>query len=306
MDERGEEKRTVLLAEDDLSLRQLITHQLSRGGFNVIAASDGREGMDLCERNKGRIDLILSDLLMPGVSGLEFAQYNASSAFLPFVVYSSMYDELTAMMLIKAGVYDYLLKPIDQRILIGTLRHALVRAKMRGASSCQAEPDDRKSIVIKSTREEIVKAVDWISGQIQSLLTGTESRLFAYHFSELLINAYEHGNLGLSEKLKAELIMNGQYEDEIKCKEKQCAKTITVAISIINGIIKATVSDGGCGFDYRKYLTMTEGEIINRLSLPNGRGILMASKYFDTMNYHNGGSSVTVTKSANENRLSGR
>lgn len=306
MDERGEEKRTVLLAEDDWSLRQLITHQLERGGFNVFVASDGREGMELCERNKGRIDLILSDLLMPGVSGLEFARYNASSDFLPFVVYSSMYDELTARMLIKAGVHDYLLKPIDQRILIGTIRHALVRAKMRGASICQLEPDGRRSIVIKSTREEIAKANDWISGQIKPWLTADEARLFAYHLSELLVNAYEHGNLGLGEKLKSALIINGRYEMEIESKEGLCAKSITIDTSIINGMIEVTVSDEGAGFDYGKYINMTEGAIIDRLSLPNGRGILMSGKYFDSMKYHNGGSSVIVTKSISKDMRPGR
>lgn len=297
MDKSGGGKRTVLLAEDDLILRQLITHQLNRGGFDVIAASNGREGMELYERNKDRIDLVLSDLQMPECTGVEFAQYNASSGFLPFVIYSSTYDELTAMMLIKSGVYDYLLKPVERDILIGTVRHAILRAKLKAVSVYQAESASQSGIVIKSAMEELSKANSWVSGKIRPLLTANETRLFAYHLSELILNAYEHGNLGLDEKLKSALVINGRYEEEIKSREGHCTKTIAIALSVINGVITATVSDEGGGFDYGKYMNMTEDAIIGRLTLPNGRGILMASMYFDSINYHNGGSSVTVTKS---------
>lgn len=294
-----------MLAEDDPLLRQLITEQLKRGGFNVLAATDGREGMELYERNRDRIDIILSDLQMPGASGVEFAEYNASNAFFPFVVYSSVYEAAITDALIRCGVYDYLLKPVELEVLIGTLRHALLRAKLKAVSTCRTDPDLRGHIVVKSTMEELSKANNWIFGKICQLLSVNEARLFAYHLSELVLNAYEHGNLGLNEKLKSALIVNGQYEKEIKIREGQCAKAITIEISAMDGSVAAIVSDEGCGFDYERYLNMTEGAIIDRLSLPNGRGILMCSRYFDAMNYHNGGSSVIVSKSIRGNRHTG-
>jgi len=62
---------TILVAEDDDGVRNLILSTLTRGGFTVLVAADGREAMRLIESNDLSIDVLVSDITMPGMGGLE-------------------------------------------------------------------------------------------------------------------------------------------------------------------------------------------------------------------------------------------
>ena len=65
------DKKTVLIIEDEQALLDSYAEALSDSGFNVIKASDGQKGLTMAKENAGKIDLILLDLMMPGIDGLE-------------------------------------------------------------------------------------------------------------------------------------------------------------------------------------------------------------------------------------------
>jgi len=65
---------TILLAEDEEKLRELVTESLQRAGYQVLAAADGNEAIDLAKNHNGRLDLLFTDLVMPGINGLETAR----------------------------------------------------------------------------------------------------------------------------------------------------------------------------------------------------------------------------------------
>ncbi len=70
----AEGRRTILLAEDEPKVRQALTTFLTRQGYQVLAARDGTEGLEIAERHHGEIDLLLTDIVMPRMDGLELAQ----------------------------------------------------------------------------------------------------------------------------------------------------------------------------------------------------------------------------------------
>jgi PAS domain S-box-containing protein len=120
------EDTTILLAEDEESLRLLTQRILTRHGYTVIAASSGAEALDLARRHTGRIDLLLTDVIMPQMSGHELAtRLQAVDPALP-VIYVSGYAEplLAARGNLPAGV-TLLSKPAPEDEVLSTIRRTL-------------------------------------------------------------------------------------------------------------------------------------------------------------------------------------
>ena len=111
----------VLLIDDDAGLRKSLSLILNDAGHEVVTASDGEEGLSVAEREAP--DVILCDIRMPKVPGLEFlTRYQASGGdalVLMMTAYGSIELAVEAM---KLGAYDYLPKPFDFDELVARLR----------------------------------------------------------------------------------------------------------------------------------------------------------------------------------------
>ena len=73
MSDRSENERTILLAEDDSTVREFIVELLTTGGFKVLTAEDGLDALEKAKNHSGKIDLLLSNLQMPRMTGIELA-----------------------------------------------------------------------------------------------------------------------------------------------------------------------------------------------------------------------------------------
>jgi two-component system response regulator HydG len=120
------ESVTVLVADDDPGLRESLERTLSREGYQVVVASDGRAALERLQ--SGGIDLILTDLKMPGLSGIELL--HAAKAISPDVdvilltAFGTIEEAVKAM---KDGAYDFLTKPVQRAQLQRVIRQALER-----------------------------------------------------------------------------------------------------------------------------------------------------------------------------------
>ncbi len=95
------------------------------------------------------------------------------------------------------------------------------------------------------------------------------------------------------------LLENDNYDEEIKSLEMNCNSSINIDLSVLKDEVAVNITDEGYGFRYEKHLRITEQELLENLEKPNGRGIIMASKYFDSVSFSKGGSSVLVSKKFN-------
>ena len=102
---------TVLLVEDEEGVRDLLVHALERRGYRVLVAGSGEEALDICTRHEGRIDLLVSDLVMPGMSGLQ--TYERARQVHPEakVIFMSGYSQEATPGL--CGSYPFLGKPFS-------------------------------------------------------------------------------------------------------------------------------------------------------------------------------------------------
>lgn len=104
-------RETILLVDDEQNTREALSIALGREGYNIIPASNGGEGMKLLEKEP--VDLIITDLMMPGISGmdlLDFARKHRPEVMVIMMTgYASVETAITAM---KNGAFDYITKPI--------------------------------------------------------------------------------------------------------------------------------------------------------------------------------------------------
>jgi DNA-binding response OmpR family regulator len=124
----------ILIVDDDADVRSLLRSALEKVGFEVVEANDGPPAISLIREAKGDFSLILLDLLMPGMHGLEILKRIRSSLVtqaLPVVVLTASTNPRDEIDLLDAGADDYLVKPIDPERLDARVRAVLRRSGVR-------------------------------------------------------------------------------------------------------------------------------------------------------------------------------
>jgi DNA-binding response OmpR family regulator len=119
--------QTILVIDDDDSLRDTIGVMLEHEGFRAVLEGDGKSGFDRALTAKP--DLVLVDLRLPGMSGIEICkQLRAARVRTPIVVLSAVGDEIDKVLLLEIGADDYVVKPFGTRELVARIRAVLRRA----------------------------------------------------------------------------------------------------------------------------------------------------------------------------------
>src|SRR5712672_2757735 len=118
--------QTILVIDDDESLRDTIGVMLEQEGFRAELASDGRSGYDRALLLKP--DLLLVDLRLPGMSGVEICrQLRGARVKTPIIVLSAVGEEVDKVLLLEIGADDYVVKPFGARELLARIRAVLRR-----------------------------------------------------------------------------------------------------------------------------------------------------------------------------------
>ncbi len=118
------QKKTVLLADDDESLRRVLEFQLAENGFRVLTASDGTEALEIFTVNE--IDCVITDLRMPRLSGLDLLKrLKAIRQETPVIVITAFGEVETAVSAMRAGAFDYVTKPFNRDEILLTIERAL-------------------------------------------------------------------------------------------------------------------------------------------------------------------------------------
>jgi len=119
----------ILIVDDEEPIREVLASLLEAGGYEPTTATDGAEALKCLD--KAGFDLVLSDILMPVMDGLEFLKkIHAREPDLPVVMVTAMNDISAAIGALRTGAYDYLLKPFDKDQLYFSVRRALEHRRL--------------------------------------------------------------------------------------------------------------------------------------------------------------------------------
>jgi DNA-binding response OmpR family regulator len=147
--------QTILVIDDDESLRDTIGVMLEQEGFRAVLVGDGRTGFDKAVTTKP--DLVLVDLRLPGMSGTDICkQLRAARVTTPIIVLSAVGEELDKVLLLEIGADDYVVKPFGARELIARIRAVLRRAAPDGRKVAQfgdTQIDFERRLVLRKGEE---------------------------------------------------------------------------------------------------------------------------------------------------------
>tara|TARA_B100000941_G_scaffold256248_1_gene205438 strand:- start:21 stop:749 length:729 start_codon:yes stop_codon:yes gene_type:complete len=142
----NENQFNLLLVEDDRTLREAIRYNLISQGYNVYSTEDGAEGLNIAKSKP--VDLILLDLMLPKLSGLEICKtLRRDGSILPIIMLTAKDSEFDKVYGIESGADDYITKPFSMRELMARISSQLRRMKM--------------NVDVKNSKsEEIIKLAD--------------------------------------------------------------------------------------------------------------------------------------------------
>jgi DNA-binding response OmpR family regulator len=132
---------TILLVDDEESVQKLLTYPLERDGYRVVQARDGEEA--LTRFGEHAVDLVVLDLMLPKLDGLEVCKRLRTSSAVPIIMLTARDDELDKVLGLELGADDYITKPFSIREF-----RSRVRALLRRASLQRPEPDMRSRIEV--------------------------------------------------------------------------------------------------------------------------------------------------------------
>ena len=117
-------EKTILLVDDDASLRRVLAHHLAEAGYRVLTAADGKAGLDTFTAEQ--VDLVITDIQMPEMSGLELLRRTSVMSPDTVVLVITAYGSIeTAVEAMKLGAHDYITKPFNREELLLTVAKAL-------------------------------------------------------------------------------------------------------------------------------------------------------------------------------------
>lgn len=131
----------VLLVEDDATLRETVEYNLRHQGYDVVVAEDGRVALELARADPP--DLVLLDVMLPGLDGLEVCRILRRETSVPILMLTARTDEVDRVVGLEMGADDYLTKPFSMRELMARVKALLRRVEMiREELAARQEPED--------------------------------------------------------------------------------------------------------------------------------------------------------------------
>jgi DNA-binding response OmpR family regulator len=286
----------LLVVDDDDCTASFLESLLHRAGYHVTVADGGQRAMDLLDQSPPFATVLL-DRRMVRVGGMEVLQHMKHSERLrdiPVVIETGMDREEDVCEGLKAGALYYLTKPLDPKLVVQVVAAATDQyaarqkfwAEMEGTR--QAMERIRQGIFQYQTLQQCY--------DLTALLAkaAPNPRKTVTGLSELMINALEHGNLGINYEEKGLLIESESWTREILRLQdlpENRAKWVTVTVSRTPTRTRFRIRDQGAGFNWRDYQVHN----VERLYDSHGRGILLAKwQAFDHLEYLGNGNCVVA------------
>jgi CheY-like chemotaxis protein len=292
----GGGKTRVLVADDQEALRALLCRMLAREGFEPIEAKDGAAAIELYKSLKPPV--VVSDIMMPKMDGLtllqEIKKIDPGAAV---ILMTGHGNEEILLRALQGGATNFFKKPFNVRNLIREI-HKIFQYKVETVRSYLFSPflvEETKSFALTTGNAPYYPVVNQITLQLPCLLAEAEILNLKIGIEEMITNAIEHGNLGISFSEKSSAMEAGKLGDllaERLARDENAAKKVFISSRLTTESFRITIRDEGEGFDWRNLPAL----LPENLLAYNGRGIFLTKIYYDEVAYNDRGNEVTLIK----------
>jgi DNA-binding response OmpR family regulator len=148
----AEASARILLVDDEESIQTLLAYPLRREGYDVVVARDGREGLDRFAAD--RFDLVVLDVMMPRIDGIEVCRRLRSRSQVPIIMLTARDDEVDKVLGLEIGADDYITKPFSVREFRSRVKAALRRTRMSGDEPVEG-PISAGELTIDPARRQV-------------------------------------------------------------------------------------------------------------------------------------------------------
>jgi two-component system response regulator MtrA len=189
----------VLLVEDDPAARQGLELALRRLGYGVRPAETGEAALDALV--EGAADVVVLDVMLPGLDGFEVCRRLRRSSDVPVIMLTARSDDFDIVGGLEAGADDYVVKPVEPRVLDARIR-AVLRRLARAGSPAETYGElviDRASLIVLRAGHEV--SLTPIELRLLLVLSGSPRQVFSRE--QLLDLVWEHDYLGDSRLVDA-------------------------------------------------------------------------------------------------------
>ena len=147
----------ILVVDDEASIRELLTFNLKKNGYEVTAAADGREAL----AKAAGMDLVLLDIMLPEVDGLEVCRRlkaDPQTSGIPIIMLTAKAEEIDRVLGLELGADDYVVKPFSMRELLARVKAVL----RRSAKDSQSEKGREETLTIGGLRLDFSSYQAWL------------------------------------------------------------------------------------------------------------------------------------------------
>jgi DNA-binding response OmpR family regulator len=177
----------ILLADDEQAILTLLSYPLRKDGYDVVRAADGREA--LARFAEGDFDLVVLDVMMPHLDGLEVCRTLRATSSVPIIMLTAKAEEIDKVLGLELGADDYITKPFSMREFRSRVKAALRRASMRAAVAASAAEEGGEPLIAGELSIDFAKRAVRLRGalvrttfvefEILSMLARAPGRVFS-------------------------------------------------------------------------------------------------------------------------------
>lgn len=287
----------VLAVEDDILSMEFLKAQITDLGHNMLTAQDGQQALSVLEDNRGAIDVVLMDREMPVMDGLTAVKRMKDNPVLrniPVIMVTSADSTEEMREGLDAGVFYYLTKPVEEDMLRSVLA-AAVREAEQSRTLAEELGKHKTSFDLIDTAKfkfRTLSEAESLTAFLANCFPDPERVLSG--LGELLVNAIEHGNLGVGYDKKTELIDTGIWRaeiDRLQTLPQHSHKVCLATIAHKEDGTYVVVEDQGGGFEWQKFMKIDPA----RAGDNHGRGIAQANTIsFDKLTYNEKGNQAVA------------
>jgi DNA-binding response OmpR family regulator len=286
----------ILVVDDDWVVSSILERILTKAGYDITLATNGHAALELFASNR-TFHTVLLDRQMPGMDGMDVLHHMKRMEHLkdiPVVFQSAMDTEEEILEGLRAGALYYLVKPLDPKLVLQVVAAATNEYASR--REFWAEMEGTRSAMGLIHRGVFHYQTMPQCHDLAALLAKAcpDPKRSVIGLSELMINALEHGNLGITYDEKSALIETHTWAAEVSRRQllpENLAKWVEVTLVRSPTRTRFRIQDQGKGFPWEEFQTPTP----ERLFDTHGRGILLARwEAFDRVEYLGVGNCVVA------------